>query len=821
MRKYILLLFSIVLFAPGAVAKTDCDLHINNYFKNNYFYTGGAEAAENLAVQRRCLHARNPIYSDIYEFKQKIKKLKSIDDNFLVLKNLIDYQEAAEVLADRGDINKSSEYIDKFNDILVKHYDKVLAAKILKEQVESGLISEAHQEELFEKLDKYLFKIGKCNPGICEGWGLISSVAGAFPKCAEDSCQLNITYESLYFALSKTTDNFPRATETIKQLLTKDFGSSKSNGEVKAPLIMALYYTDYDAFSAEAKNLLDKAKRTIRYDYQEAILLPIVTQMMIKSGQAENLIPYTETKYKNVAGLEVTLALLSEPLGDNIRQKLRSDLEIYYELTSACENYRIEEHKNGTNVLRQGMAATLTKDPELDLFLRQRIQNAYWVDGFGGLLNNKATSYWCSPSANAPEKMDPVFVSAQAARDFIREGFIDDVILLPLFAFNKIKAVLEGIKQSKKTLKVVYYNDKALEVARNTQRLEKQVERSLLRLNEMPEEIPYKLAAGQDFIPNYVGDKQVNQIVNNRSWRGGSGHVKTEQRRITYATGRSPGESDWVEGVIAERKSFAKGTNEKQLAKEKKLFEEYANMQMRYIGFDKSKKLAEALNMDCYELRNFISTPGYIDLLATANPERTEQIIKRTSEIYFKYLDKIEREPFHKFSFSYINRYGEFGIDVSRIRLVEETLEKDNFLKVFFKRGELHKPDFLSNSWKFSPKTPKESVKAYEALLGCTPQNPCYAKIDALNRKMHIFSKDKSKLIRITPHEYGILSDGKLNWHIHYYEISDDYILNHMFLLDLFDRENSLALKTQEEMRTLLISRKEIQKSPLIKLLDN
>ncbi|MBO7605917.1 MAG: hypothetical protein J6S61_05600, partial [Elusimicrobiaceae bacterium] len=724
-------------------------------------------------------------------------------------------------LAEKGNIEKSLEYIDKFNEILIEHYDKIFAAQILKEEVENGLISQAHQEELFEKLDEYLFKIGKCNPGICEGWGIISTVAGAFPKCAENSCQKNITYENLYFDLAKTTNNSAKATETIKKLLTKDFGTPRSNGEVKAPLMMALYYTDLDAFFAQAKHFLDKAQKTIKYDYQDAILLPLITQLMLENGGAKDLFPYTETKHKNIAGLEVTLALLSTHLGDSVRQNLRADLEIYYELTSACEVSRYEEYQ-GQKILRAGTPATLTQNTELDLFLRQRIQAAYWVDDYGGLMESKATDYWCSPTLN-PEEIDAAFASAQIAKQFIKESLIDDVVLLPLFAFNKIKAVVKGVKQAPK-LRISYIDGKAVEKARNARRVKKQLETNIQKLWEMPDEL--RVAAGQDFMPGYIGDRGVSEFTNGRTWHNGSPKEKALQRQKNLGNGRSPRyieqDIDYESILLGEPKKV--GMN-KNIAKQKKHFDRKATASMREIGFEKANKLAEELGMEWQDLERFMDDKELSELLGHANPTRTEQIIKRIRELYYKYHSQITSNSGHKFTFAYIAKPDIYGVDITDIQLVEEIVEKNEYLKTVFIYGKNRKPEFLSNSWWFSPKTPNQTLDAYTALLGCTPQSPCYALFSENNAVLHLYSSDRSKMIRVAEHEYD-LSKGSSGLHFHYYEINGDYSLNRRFIFDMKDSDNviidmtdpsnPIKRKTPQQIKDLLLPIKEIESSALI-----
>lgn len=808
MKKCIYIIISVFL-TQSALAGNDCDKHIQDYFNKNYSYRGGASAAAELAIQRRCLHARNPIYSDAYEFNKKIDHLFSIDDSFLVRKNLIDYQEIAEILAQRGDVIKSSEYIDKFNDILIKHYDKISAAKILLEQVESGHISKNHQEELFKKLNEHLPKLEKCNPGICEGWGIISTVAGAFPKCAKDSCQKNITYENLYFALAKTTNNLPKASKTIEKLLAKDFGSSKSNGEVKAPLIMALYHADYDAFLRQAKSFLDQAQKTIKYDYQDAILLPLITQMMLANEEAENLFLYTKTKYKNIAGLEVTLALLSVNLGDTVRQDLRADLEIYYELTSACEGGHYEEYQ-GQRILKAGTRAMITQNTELDLFLRQRIQSAYWLNEFGDLIKNRATDYWCAPSLK-PEEIDPIFASAQIAKQFLREAAIDDVVLLPLFAFNKIKVVAEGIRKAPQTLKVSYYNDKALEVAQNTRCVEMQIDRDLRRLNES---MDYRIAVGQDFMPNYnIGDRGINQITNGKTWTRGSPKERGIERFSKYGNGRRPiNRTTEEEEALMLGKKYSKS---RSLARKERKFKLRANPQLSYIGYEKSNKLAKALNMKVDDLKRFMSDPELSRFLRTADDKTTEEIIDRIKYLYNKYNGKIKDNFNNEFTFAYMTPYRGSGSDISRIHLVEEAREQNRYLKQFFgyyrNKG---KPQFLSDRWYFSPKTPGQSLDGYIKLLGCTRSDPCYALITEKSSILRLYSHDKSKMIRVSEHEYNSVS----NLHFHYYEIGEEYSVNHSFILDKLNSYNDLSQKTPQELKDLLFPREKILNSKVVEV---
>ncbi len=831
MKKYICFLFCIFLF-QSAFAKTDCDKHINDYHNGNYRYDGGPSAVSMLAIQRRCLHARNQIYSDAHEFEQKQKYFLNIDDSFSVRKNLIDYQEEAEIASKNGNIQKSSEYIDKFNDILIKHYDKILAAKILTEQVERGVISKAHKEELFEKLDKYLFRIGKCNPDICEGWGLISTVAGAFPKCKEDSCQKNITYENLYFALAKTTDNLPKATDTIQKLLAKDFGSSKSNGEVKASLIMALYYADYDAFSRQAKNFLDEAQKTIRYDYQDAIILPLITQFMLANGEAMNLLPYTKTKHKNIAGLEATLALLSIRLGDIIRQNLRADLEIYYELTSACEGGHYEEYQ-GQKILKAGTRAMITQNTELDLFLRQRIQIAYWVDEFGDLMQNKATNYWCAPSLK-PEEIDPIFASAQTAKRFMREGFIDDVLLLPLFAFNKIKTVVNGIRQAPTTLRVSYYNDKALEVAQNTRRMQMQIDRELRQLDEM---LDYRIAVNQDFMHDYIGDRGVNIITDGRT--SAPKHYGTERyyelKREVKETSLSKleGPREFHNNNYPKDFDNLPKKAQRRIEKEIKYFEENAEPWMKNIGYENTKKLAKIMGVKWGDLKDIIKNPQLKAILQTSNPTIARSILERAKNLYNKYRVRIMNNPKSRFNLAYFTPDGIYNgyFNSNNIFLIEEVNTKyvniEDLLQLP-KQG-TKKVGYLSKKKKFSPREPKQTLEAYVDLLRCTEKSPCTAEFTDKGRYLRIISADNKRFIRVAPHEYYLSEETYAylskrlysqvkefpRYHFHYYEIYGDRALNYHINVDL---SNGILSKSPAEIKELLIPTQEILNSPLIRM---
>ena len=814
MGKYIYFLISVVLCMQYAFAKDDCTEHIRSYFNKNYYYAGGPKAANELTRQRRCLHARNPIYSDAHEFEQKQKYFLSIDDSFLVRKNLIDYQEAAEILADNDNIDESSKYVDKFNDILVQHYDKVLAAKILKEQVEGGLISQIHQKELFEKLDEHLPKLEKCNPGICEGWGLISLVAGAFPKCGENSCQKNINYETLYFNLAQKTDNLPRAAETIKKLLAKDFGTPKSNGEVKAPLMMALYYADYGAFLEESKKFLNKAQKTIKYNYQDAILLPLITQLMIATGEAKTLLPYTKTKHNNIAGLEATLALLSSHLGDSVRQDLRADLETYYELTSACEEYRYEEY-NGEKFLRAGTPATLTQNTELDLSLRQRIQAAYWVDDYGGLMENKATNYWCTPSAN-PEEINTVFASAQIAKQFIKEAFIDDMVLLPLFAFNRIKDVVEGMRQAPQTLRISYYND-ALEAAQESNYIKMWVKQNA-------EEQIYRRVVGQDFMPHYIGDRPVLNIIDSDTWTHGNSAKHIVYRRTKYAHGGPINRTyrDEIGLMGYKERSFSKTL--------KKAFERECDISLRNIGIDKAYQMRKALGMRNWkELNSLMQDPVLSDIIAKLHPEDLNIIIDKIKDLYDKYYRLIKNNEGRKFTFAYIRGYDDVGFNINNIHLVEEVTEKNKYFQGMFDYFAKEKSPFLSKTWWFSPHNPQETLEGYVAILGCTNRAPCYALFKERETILYLYSHDQSKMIRISTHEYN-MSESYLFPHFHYYELGYERSINHMFPLDANDPYNKIVnqlftkernknfKKINQELKELLLPRDEIVQSTKIRV---
>ena len=134
MKKYFYFLLSIFLFTQFAIAKDDCKQHIDNYYNNKYISENAASKAAELAIQRRCLHnTKNPIYSDISEYNKKLEYFYGVNSNYSIRKKLIDYSEEAEIYSDKENIKKESEYVDKFNEILIEHYDSVLAAVILKE----------------------------------------------------------------------------------------------------------------------------------------------------------------------------------------------------------------------------------------------------------------------------------------------------------------------------------------------------------------------------------------------------------------------------------------------------------------------------------------------------------------------------------------------------------------------------------------------------------------------------------------------------------------------------------------------------------------
>ncbi len=837
MKKYIYLILSLLVFTQFAIAKDDCKQHIDNYYNNKYLSENAASRAAELAIQRRCLHnTKNPIYSDISEYNKKLEYFYGVNGNYSVSKKLIDYSEEAEVYSAKENIEKASEYVDKFNEILIEHYDSVLAAVILKEQVENKQISKAHQEELFKKIDGQLPKLEKCNPGICEGWGLVSLVAKAFPKCKENSCQKNITYEELHFALAKETNNLPKATKTITKLLTKDFGTPKSNGEVKAPLMMALYYTDYKKFLEESKKFLDKAQKTIKYDYQDAILLPLITQLMIENGNAIDLLPYTQTEYNNIAGLETSLALLSIRIGNGRRQELRAGLESYYELTSACEEYRYEEY-NGEKLLRAGTPAMLTQNAELDFFLRQRIQAAYWVNDFGGIMESKATDYWCSPSLN-PEGINTVFASAQIAKQFIKEAFIDDMILLPLFAFNKIKAVVEGMRKTPH-LKISYYNgERVSEVAQNAKRVEMRLYR---RLDEMEEDIG--IAVGQDFMPDYVGDRRVNSITNSRTWT--HDHVNPKKSPEYYENLREEREMrldnawkediEYYEGYYPNEYKKWPLRAQKRYEREIKYFIDNANDWMRNIGYDNTKNIARAMGVKWQDLKNVIKDNQIKYILQNANLDITRSIIERIKRLYSKHYLRIINNPESKFTIAYFPKGGRYNwvFDSNDIFLVEAVGKKDFEINEILKVSKRSRS--LSKRNLFSPKNPSQTFETYVNLLECTQATPCKVFLVDGGKYFKMLSADGKKFIRITPHEYNLkeevytlLSERRYNevkakdfpkYHFHYYELYGDRAINYHINLDMRDPFNNLLKKSPEEIKELLIPAQHLTTHPnLIKV---
>ena len=354
--------------------------------------------------------------------------------------------------------------------------------------------------------------------------------------------------------------------------------------------------------------------------------------------------------------------------------------------------------------------------------------------------------------------------------------------------------------------------------------MELQIQHNLRRLNDIPEEIPYKLASGQDFMPGYnrfgdkvgqsVGDRKVFEVVDSKSWRGGKPEQRAAERRWKYKNnGR---DTRYCENVCEEEfllgKKKPNSANDKVLAKEKKHFDRKATASMHHIGFEKSNQLAKELGMDWHELERFMSDPKLSELLAKADPKRTDQIIKQIKGLYNKYNSKIMSNTGHKFTFAYVTRYNQVGVDISNIYLVEEVVEKNEYLKFIFGYGKKKKPVFLSNSWQFSPKNPKQSLNMYMELLGCTPANPCYALFNENNTILHLYSNDQSKIIRVAPHEYTI-SEKSSGLHFHYYETGGDYSVNHRFMLDMQDPVNNLAERSPKYLQDLLLPKDEITNS--------
>ncbi|MCR5504371.1 MAG: hypothetical protein K6E94_02205, partial [Elusimicrobiaceae bacterium] len=703
MKKCLYFLLSILMFTQLSFAKNDCDKLIDEYFNKNYIYEGGVKGKMKLDSQRNCLNMKNPIYSDAYEFEQKQKYLLSIDDNFLVRKKLIDYQETAQIFAQNGDIENSSRYIDKFNEILIQRFDKNLAAVILKEQVQSGLISKAHQKELFEKVDKFLNKTGKCHPGVCEGYGLVSLVADAFPKCKKNSCQRNILYENLYFALANSTNNYKQANETIKTLLAKDFGTAKSNGEVKTPLLLALSYTNPDDFINYADNLLEEAKhKGLKYNDQDALLLPLAAELLITLGETDKLLSYAKAPPYNIANMEATLALLNHPLGDTIRESLRPNIEYYYEKTSACNEFSIVTAQ-GTETLQQSSPARFTKDPELDLFLRQRLQYAYWSDGFGSMLEHQATSgLTCVPSKYTPEDIDKFLVTSRLVKNFVKENLIDDVILLPFFAFNKIKAIAKGAKQAPKMIQVAKYSDNVIDFTQVARRAETEIDKALelssTKIRTMPREMPYKQAVGQDFLPYYVGDNNVLKIYNSKTAQGGGRdaykwgkYAKGTTKEKTHTAG------GWHKKLAADdgEEVIKPATRRLERKKAKQpvdhLFYQDAPSWAKELGYDTSNKLAKAMGAKkWYTLRFYMSDPELIHIIKTSNPTRQKSIIARIERLFSKYNAKGNPD----FSIAYLAPNGRTEIlDISNIRLVHEVRRDPDYIKYMMGMPNIQHPE--------------------------------------------------------------------------------------------------------------------------------
>ena len=108
MKKHLFFILAVLTFTQLSFAKNDCDKLIDEYFNKKYTYKGGVKGKMELDSQRNCLNMKNPIYANAYDFEKKQNYLLSIDDNFSVRKQLIDYQEAAQILSKNGNTQKAS-----------------------------------------------------------------------------------------------------------------------------------------------------------------------------------------------------------------------------------------------------------------------------------------------------------------------------------------------------------------------------------------------------------------------------------------------------------------------------------------------------------------------------------------------------------------------------------------------------------------------------------------------------------------------------------------------------------------------------------------
>ncbi|MBQ3934168.1 MAG: hypothetical protein II726_03140, partial [Elusimicrobiaceae bacterium] len=68
---------------------------------------------------------------------------------------------------------------------------------------------------------------------------------------------------------------------------------------------------------------------------------------------------------------------------------------------------------------------------------------------------------------------------------------------------------------------------------------------------------------------------------------------------------------------------------------------------------------------------------------------------------------------------------------------------------------------------------------------------------------------NKNKIIRVAEHEYNDV----LNLHFHYYEIGEEYSINHSFVVDRLDSYNNLSQKTAQELKDLLFPQERILNS--------
>ncbi len=797
-------LFNVSLLFGGV----SCQEHIKNFVSSDFKYPPNpASRAITLGQQRECMHSKNSLFSGIYEFNKKMDLLLPVSQDFTVRKNLIHWQESAEGWDAAGDGQKASQYLDKFNALLADNIDKQKAAVILLQQAQRDMIGAQQQEDIFYKTQDYLLNFKKCKPGICDGYATLSFVANQLPVCAQDSCLNYVTYENLYFNLASKLGKEEEAANTVKKLLSKDFGTAKSNGEVKGPLVSALALFDGGNFEKETKFILDEAANKNTYDFalasggydeQDALLVRPVMEYLAVLGRVGTLKNYARGS-KGSAPLEANLALALTPLASAERAEVRKNLEKYYAQTSACAQRGF--YMSGDSLIYADSTSYLTRNAELDLQLRQRISQAYWTDGqtLNAFTSPQTQNLACAP-ARGGHKIDSVLFIKNIAQAFVRDDIIDTLLFAPIAAGVGAAKIIKAVRSAPKFVGKIKYVDFAKNARRasSLRSAERKTQKAVIidLRKGLKENKALKIAVGQDFFDD--GGRAAKGIGNLKVYNRGLSAAEIESYSYGADNFEKIGSAGKIYGskpqasksksigraavknkdISAQKRKALDNIVSAEKMKDAGLFAKIVkeNPWVANIGKDRLERLARAFRTDIKDAAHRFTEPSLVELLNKKDERVLDVVIAKIEDICRQNPAAAANK---RMRVEYLPLYGRKAsrYNLNNIKLVvEENMDFNNIRDIVpLSRSQYNR--LISKTGLVSPRNPQDMAAMYIELLEGTPSSPVILDTKAIANGFKLYSADGSKMIRVASHE---CSAGRSpHFHLYMQGKTKDVFTNH------------------------------------------